>query len=156
MLSVVDSRGLPVRMIASYRAHSSDALQIHMTRHAYDPAGRLLASRDPRLPLPNQITVYSLGGQALLTDSVDAGWWLSLFGEAGQACQAWDSRGCQRQVEYDELLRPVAITEQDQIVERLAMAGRKTPRITGAINSLGMTIRRARFISRTTACSARH
>jgi insecticidal toxin complex protein TccC len=90
-----------------------------VTHRLYDPAGRLIASRDPRLAQkPNLITILSLSGQALLTDSVDAGGRLGLLGEAGQALMSWDGRGTHRQFEYDELLRPVAVTEQAKVVER--------------------------------------
>jgi len=125
-LATTDARGLTVGSLAYYRSDELQQSELRLTRHSYDPAGRLIASQDPRLPTPNQRNHYSLSGQVLLTDSVDAGWRLSLLGEAGQALTGWDGRGTERQSEYDELLRPVAITEQDQVVERFTYGGPET------------------------------
>lgn len=110
-LSVTDSRGLSVCLIACHRTNETDMPALRVTRCAYSPAGYLIASHDPRLPMPSQRSVYSLSGQALLTESVDAGWRLALLGEAGQLLEGWDGRGGHRQVEHDELLRPVLIRE---------------------------------------------
>jgi insecticidal toxin complex protein TccC len=122
----MDPRGLTLGSLAYCRSDEHQAAEARVTRHAYDPAGRLIASRDPRLTMANQRMVYSLSGQVLLTESVDAGWRLSLLGEAGQGLANWDSRGTERQSEYDELLRPVMITEQDQVVERFTYGGPET------------------------------
>ncbi|VVO17080.1 hypothetical protein PS689_03925 [Pseudomonas fluorescens] len=62
--------------------------------------------------------MFSLTGQTLLTDSVDAGWRLVLFGEADQLLNSWDGRCLERRADYDDLLRPIAIIEQDRVVER--------------------------------------
>jgi insecticidal toxin complex protein TccC len=119
VLAVIDSRGLPIRQITYYRMADDTIAKELVTHRLYDPAGRLIASRDPRLTQkPNLITIPSLSGQALLTDSVDAGWRLGLLGEAGQALMSWDGRGTHRQFEYDEMLRPVAVAEQAKVVER--------------------------------------
>jgi len=126
-LSVVESRGLPARLIACHRVESTDTTDLRVTRHVYDPASRLIASQDPRLPTPNQCSVYSLSGQVLSTDSVDAGWRVTLLGEAGQVLQGWDGRGSQRQVEYDELLRPFVIRETSD-----HPAGRRLPAMASA------------------------
>lgn len=125
-LTTIDPRGLTVGSLAYWRSDELQQAERRITHHFYDPAGRLIASQDPRLSTSNQCTVYSLSGQPLLTDSVDAGWRLSLLGETGQAFESWESRGSKRQVEYDELLRPVAITEQDQVVERFTYGGPET------------------------------
>ncbi|WP_422765265.1 RHS repeat domain-containing protein, partial [Pseudomonas maioricensis] len=111
MLSVVDSRGLPVRLIACHRLTTADAPDLRVTRQEYNPTGRLIASQDPRLPTPNQISVHSLSGQVLFTDSVDAGWRVALLGDAGQLIEDWDRRGSHALVEYDEMLRPVLTSE---------------------------------------------
>jgi len=125
-LATMDPRGLTLGSLAYCRSDELQAAEARVTRHAYDPAGRLIASRDPRLTMANQRMVYSLSGQVLLTESVDAGWRLSLLGEAGQGLANWDSRGTERQSAYDELLRPVMITEQDQVVERFTYGGPET------------------------------
>ncbi|WP_349969701.1 RHS repeat-associated core domain-containing protein [Pseudomonas caspiana] len=126
LLSVVDCRGLAVRRVACHRRNSANALELRVTRQAHDTAGRLVASQDPRLPVASQRTVYSLSGQALLTGSVDAGWGTSLLGEAGQPLASWDSRSTERQIEYDELLRTVAVAEQNRVVERFTYGGPET------------------------------
>ncbi|MFL7966362.1 hypothetical protein ACEI36_29505, partial [Pseudomonas kielensis] len=55
---------------------------------------------------------YSLSGKVLGSMSVDAGERISLFGDADQLVKTWDSRETERRVEYDNLLRPLAIYEQ--------------------------------------------
>ena len=76
----------------------------------------------------NLTTVFSLAGNALFTDSVDAGWQLNLPGLGNEVLLGWDSRGTGRKVEYDDLLRPVAVFEQGvteprRSVERMAYGG---------------------------------
>ncbi|WP_191627996.1 RHS repeat domain-containing protein [Pseudomonas fluorescens] len=87
-----------------------------ITRQIFDPAERLVAHWDPRLwgnaPAPNLATIFSLSGQALLSDSVDAGWLLSLPNDAQSILFRWDSRGTWHQTKYDQLQRPVAIGEK--------------------------------------------
>lgn len=114
-LAAIDSRGLPVRQVAYWREDASEPEARITTRH-HDAAGRLVAQRDPRLfadtsAPANLITVYSLTGQVLTTQSVDAGWRVSLLGEARQALHGWDGRGSQRAIEYDEQRRPLALFE---------------------------------------------
>jgi insecticidal toxin complex protein TccC len=60
----------------------------------------------------NLTTVYSLTGQILDTTSVDAGWRVSLLGEAGQTLYGWDSRGSERRFEYDGQMRALAVFER--------------------------------------------
>ncbi|MFL7966363.1 hypothetical protein ACEI36_29510, partial [Pseudomonas kielensis] len=55
---------------------------------------------------------YSLSGKVLGSMSVDAGERISLFGDADQLVETWDSRETERRVEYDDLLRPLAVYEQ--------------------------------------------
>ena len=135
-LAAVDARRLPVRAIAYHRALAGDIPQARVNRQAYDTAGRLVAQWDPRLwalveadaAVPaNQTSVYSLSGQVLSSTSVDAGWRVNLLTESGQALRRWDSRGSASRLEYDALLRPVAMFEQGQgeserCVERLHYA----------------------------------
>jgi insecticidal toxin complex protein TccC len=110
-ISAVDGRELSVREIVWRRTQSEDEPISLTTTLAYNAAGQLIAQRDPRVAGPNLSTIYSLSTQPLLTDSVDAGWRLTLLGEAGQGVERWDGRGGRRQTEYDALLRPVAINE---------------------------------------------
>lgn len=117
-LIVSEVRGLVVRQVLLHRAEATQAAAIRVTRQRFDPAGRMIAATDPRLANANRSTVYSLGGNALATESVDAGWRLMLFGEAGQVLGGWDGRGTERQLEYDQLLRPTRIIEQHRCVER--------------------------------------
>ncbi|MFJ7797025.1 hypothetical protein [Pseudomonas sp. NPDC096950] len=131
-LSVMDPRMQVIRNVAYYRHPDQPAIEPRITRRAFDAAGRLVESWDPRLwgaaPKPNLGTIYGLSDQALLTDSVDAGWQLSLLDQAGSLCWFWDSRGSQRQCEYDDQQRPITVTEQARgeppnVVERLTYAG---------------------------------
>ncbi|MDU8456077.1 RHS repeat-associated core domain-containing protein [Pseudomonas syringae group sp. J254-4] len=117
-LIVSEVRGLVVRQVLLHRAEATQAAAIRVTRQRFDPACRMIAATDPRLANANRSTVYSLGGNALATESVDAGWRLMLFGEAGQVLGGWDGRGTERQLEYDQLLRPTRIIEQHRCVER--------------------------------------
>jgi insecticidal toxin complex protein TccC len=136
-LSVVDPRGLPIRSVDYWRDVEGDPTQARINRTFYDAAGRAVEQWDPRLwALPkedplrraNLTTVFSLAGDALFTDSVDAGWQLTLPGLGNEVLLGWDSRGTRREVEYDDLLRPVAVfeqveTEPRRAVERMAYGG---------------------------------
>lgn len=115
-LSVLDPRGLVIRSVGYCRQQAGQAMDGRMTRQVFDVAQRLVERWDPRrwdtAPTPNLVTVYTLSGQPLLTDSVDAGWQLKLLDEGASMSSMWDSRGSQQQVEYDELRRPLTVTEQ--------------------------------------------
>ncbi|MCP1496823.1 insecticidal toxin complex protein TccC [Pseudomonas migulae] len=115
-VTVTDPRGLDVRNVAYCRHPLNTSVDTRITRNHFDPAGRLFASWDPRLwgtaPKPNLENTFDLQGRALLVESVDAGWRLSLMNQADAICSFWDGRGSQRHTEYDELLRPVTVTEQ--------------------------------------------
>ncbi|WP_339431582.1 RHS repeat domain-containing protein [Pseudomonas sp. EA_65y_Pfl2_P78] len=130
-LSVMDSRSQVIRRVGYCRHPDQPDIDPRITRQMFDAAGRQVASWDPRLwgtaPKPNLATAYGLSGQALLTDSVDAGWQLSLLNQAGLTCSFWDARGSQRHTEFDEQQRPVALKEQargepSRVVERLTYA----------------------------------
>jgi insecticidal toxin complex protein TccC len=136
-LAAVDPRGLIVRNINYHRARAAVEPQVRVQRQVFGSTGLMIEQWDPRLwqlsrsqpdTAPNQRTVYSLGGQALRTDSVDAGWRLTLMGEAGHLLEEWDGRGAHQAHRYDQYLRPVAVFEQAAIdeqalcVERLAYA----------------------------------
>ncbi|MGV8888216.1 MAG: RHS repeat domain-containing protein [Pseudomonas sp.] len=133
-LSVVDPRGLPIRSVDYWRGVEGVPTQALINRTFYDAAGRAVEQWDPRLwalkqeePLTpaNLTTGFSLSGNALFTDSVDAGWQLNLPGLGHEVLLGWDSRGTHREIEYDDLLRPVLVFEQggaepSRCVERMA------------------------------------
>lgn len=147
-LAVMDSRGLPVRIVAYCREHAIQIAESRITRQAFNAAGQKVASWDPRLwedsPTPNVATVHGLSGQTLLTNSVDAGWKVDLLNDASSSLVSWDSRGSQRQNEYDWLQRPVTISEQlasesQLIVERLIYGTASTE--FSAHNQCGQRVR---------------
>ncbi|MCP2068424.1 UNVERIFIED_ORG: RHS repeat-associated protein [Pseudomonas reinekei] len=114
-LSVIDPRALAIRGVGYCRHPDSAGIDPRITRQRFDAAGHLIESWDPRLlgtSKPNLTTVYGLSGQPLLTDSVDAGWQLSLPDQAGSPCSFWDARGSQRHTRFDEQQRPITVTEQ--------------------------------------------
>ncbi|MFZ3279938.1 RHS repeat domain-containing protein [Pseudomonas sp.] len=115
-LTAIDSRGLPVRQIDYWRVDERQP-EARITAQQHAVAGRWVAQRDPRLFIDvaapaNLITRYSLSGQVLSNVSVDAGWRVSLLGEANQPLHSWDGRGSQHTTEYDQQLRPQALFEQ--------------------------------------------
>ncbi|VVO08424.1 RHS repeat domain-containing protein [Pseudomonas fluorescens] len=117
-LTVTDPRGLPVRSVGYCRIAQGGAAEARVNRTAHDPAGRAIAQWDPRLfsdasAPANLVSIYSLSGKVLSSTSVDAGWRVSLWGEADQRVHSWDGRGSQRRLEYDTLLRPQAVFEQE-------------------------------------------
>ncbi|UZE20381.1 toxin [Pseudomonas sp. B21-054] len=120
-LTVVDPRGLDVRSVAYYRAVETADPEERINRSAYDAMGRLIEQWDPRLwalgvesagTPANLSNRHSLSGKVLGSMSVDAGERISLFGDGDQLVQTWDSRETERRVEYDDLLRPMAVFEQ--------------------------------------------
>ncbi len=130
-LSVVDPRALAIRSVAYCQHPDKPDVEPRITRQIFDEVGREVAAWDPRLwgvaPKPNLSTVYALSDQVLLTDSVDAGWQLNLCNDAGSQRSFWDARGSQCHREFDDLQRPVALTEQafgeqPQVVERWTYA----------------------------------
>ncbi|AZE95631.1 Putative insecticidal toxin complex [Pseudomonas orientalis] len=136
-LAAIDPRGLIVRNIGYHRSSAEVEAQARIHRQVFGSTGLMIEQWDPRLlqlshsqpdTAPNQRTIYSLGGQALRTDSVDAGWRLTLMGEAGQLLEEWDGRGAHQAHHYDQYLRLIAVFEQATndrqalCVERLAYA----------------------------------
>ena len=115
-LTVIDSRGLPIRQVTYLRKVVNGTLETLITRQRHDAAGRLLEQSDPRLfeVVSNLATVYRLSGEPLKVDSVDAGWRLSLPGLAGEKLQRWDQRGSHWRTTYDPQLRPLTIEENGQ------------------------------------------
>nr|WP_301299866.1 RHS repeat-associated core domain-containing protein [Pseudomonas laurylsulfativorans] len=123
---------MAIRNVGYCRPPESPVIDPRITRQRFDAAGRLVESWDPRLwgtaPKPNLITRYGLSGQPVLTDSVDAGWQLSLLDQAGLPCSFWDARGSRRHTDFDDQQRPIIVTEQaaeevSRVVERLAYGG---------------------------------
>ncbi|WP_250886348.1 RHS repeat domain-containing protein [Pseudomonas brassicacearum] len=118
-IAVVDPRGLDVRSVAYCRTIETAAPEERINRSAHDAIGRLIKQWDPRLwtlssqnAPANVFNHYSLSGKALGSLSVDAGERISLFGDGDQLVQSWDSRETQRRIDYDGLLRPLAVFEQ--------------------------------------------
>ena len=120
-LIAVDPRFLPVRSVDYCCALEREPAQSLVNRSLFDMAGRVVKQWDPRLwalqqedaaTPANLSTAYTLSGDVLFTNSVDAGWQLGLPGLASESRQGWDGRGMQREVTFDDLLRPVAVFEQ--------------------------------------------
>ncbi len=139
-VSVFDPRGLPVGSVDYWREVEGIAAQARFNRTLHDAAGFPIKQWDPRLwalhkddpAVPaNLTTVHSLLGHPVCTNSVDAGSTVSLLGLADQVLFSWDSRGIRREVEYDDLLRPVVVfehlaTEPRRCAERMEY-GRAEP-----------------------------
>lgn len=135
-LTAIDPRGLTVRTVAYHRRRVQDVPEARISRQVYGANGMLQQQWDPRLYVlhvsdssvqANQRHCHSLSGHVLRSDSVDAGWQITLLGGAGQLVRHWTGRGTER-TEYDSLLRPVAVFEQaadefgERCIERLTYA----------------------------------
>jgi insecticidal toxin complex protein TccC len=127
-LTVVDPRMLSIRKVAYCRSDQGTEPDERITRRAWDVAARAVADWDPRLwgagLSANTAVIHSLSGQALLEENVDAGWRLNLSGADGQVQEYWDQRGSHGRTAYDDLLRPVSVTQTllgavPLVVERL-------------------------------------
>lgn len=120
-LIAVDPRFLPVRSVDYCRALEREPAQSRVNRSLFDLGARAVKQWDPRLwalqqddaaTPANLSTVYTLSGAVLFASSVDAGWQLDLPGLGSESLGGWDGRGTQRDVAFDDLLRPVAVFEQ--------------------------------------------
>ncbi|AXJ03363.1 toxin [Pseudomonas fluorescens] len=132
-MSVFEPRGLSVRTVDYCRVIEDGPVEPRINRTLHDPAGHAVKQWDPRLwlsqvgdPLtPANLTqAFSLDATVIRSDSVDAGTQIELKGLAAQTMFSWDSRQTRREIEYDNLLRPVAIFEEGtgelrRCVERL-------------------------------------
>ncbi|WP_440830329.1 RHS repeat domain-containing protein [Pseudomonas fragariae (ex Marin et al. 2024)] len=140
-LQLVDPRGLPVVSILLHRSSIDHEPELRTSQASFDLASRPVSHWDPRLwadrAPANLSVIHSLGGRVLASDSVDAGWRVLLAGEAGQVVEAWDARGVVRRTQYDALLRPTEVFEDEHCVERLLYGG---PDST-AYNQCGQLIR---------------
>lgn len=152
-LKVMDPRGLAVRTVQYHRQSVTQTPQARVTRQVFGANGFLLSQWDPRqfargaAGVVSQSNIYSLSGEAVRTESADAGWRLVLRGEAGQPLHTWDSRQTHQEQRYDRLLRPVAIFEQmaqesrPRCVERLTYAAADPAAAAG--NRCGRLVRHA-------------
>lgn len=126
-LQSVDPRGLSVASILLCRSSIDHEPEMRISQASFDVAGRLVSRWDPRLwadhAPANLTSIHSLSGQVLASGSVDAGWRVSLAGEAGQVLEVWDARGVARRTGYDALLRPTEVFEDEHCVERLLYGG---------------------------------
>lgn len=115
-LTVLDSRGFMVRSVRWYRAEDGVAPEPRVSHSRLNAWGWAVKQRDARLfasaaPRPNLATVYSLSGNVLLSDSVDAGLRVVLPCEDGLADEHRDGRGTHTRYEYDALRRAKAVFE---------------------------------------------
>jgi hypothetical protein len=127
VLAVTDPRGLTICRVDYWRCDASQMPETRIHRTARDAAGHAVKQWDPRLwalqsddPLApaNLDTVYSMNGQALRSNSVDAGMQISLLGLGSETLTYWDSRGTRRDSEHDTLLRPTAVFEEGGLQPR--------------------------------------
>ncbi|WP_310265625.1 RHS repeat-associated core domain-containing protein [Pseudomonas sp. 3296] len=107
-----------MRQVAYLRNTVGGDVESLVSRQCYNRAGQSIAQWDPRLfntgSTPNLATVYSLSGQPLKVNSVDAGSGLSLPGLAGETLQRWDGRDHHWRTSYDSQLRVVAVAQNSR------------------------------------------
>ena len=120
-MTVCEPRGLTIRSIDYWREVEDLPTESRINRTKHDAAGRAVEQWDPRLwalqtsdsqTPPNLTTAYSLTGKTLRSISVDAGMQVNLHGLADELLWNRDGRQTDKKVEYDDLLRPVAVFEQ--------------------------------------------
>jgi len=152
-LRVLSPSALTLRSVAYCRSVETTLPEERVNRDACDALGRVVEQWDPRLwalraedtaTPANVNNRYSLSGKILSAISVDAGERISLFGDGDHLLQTWDSRGSERRIEYDDLLRPLAIFEQGEdeaprCTERYEYAGASVD--FAARNQCGQLIR---------------
>jgi insecticidal toxin complex protein TccC len=113
-LRVHDPRDLPLSNVTYLRTVAGAQVERQITRQQHDHARHLVAQWDPRLSAPCLTTVYNLNGAVLKSDSVDAGWRLTLPGLAGEPLQRWDERGSHWRATFDKQLRVIAVEENGE------------------------------------------
>jgi len=139
-VSVSDNRGLTVRDISYNHAAVADALVELISRSEFDPAGRLISCIDPRLLAARQndagvtanvLCRHDLAGNPLRSDSVDAGWQVTLHDAEGRLVWHTNARGNVLRHEYESNAlpgRPLAVYEQagtssERVAERFVYTG---------------------------------
>jgi insecticidal toxin complex protein TccC len=80
----------------------------HLTRTRYDTRGNALALIDEHGRTAFE-SAYDLADRVLCTDSIDAGWHVSVVDAAGNLVHSWDSRGCATLCSYDGANRLTAV-----------------------------------------------
>ncbi|MDZ4417294.1 toxin [Bacillus cereus] len=125
-ISVIDNRGLQIRTLEYNRVIDEDPIDEYITRNTYTLLGNLDSSMDPRLfsqyqndsnTLPNMSYSYSLKGDVLCTESVDAGQKIQLFDIEGRLIRFMDANRSQTAMEYDLIGRPIAVLEKQENLE---------------------------------------
>lgn len=115
-LKVKDPRSQLVRSVGYCRTHPGEMPESRITRQVYDTIGHQRAGWDPRQWAtagdPNLTRVHTLSGEPLLSCSVDSGWKLRMPGIAHELRCEWDGRGIHRWIDYDNQLRPTALSER--------------------------------------------
>ena len=120
-LAVRDPRAMAILTVNYWRNKALVPSESRIERTLLDARGRAVKQWDARLwgrlaqtlDTPTSLTVvYSLTDSVLRSDSNDAGTFVELPGPGGEILFGWDSRGTCRKVEYDDLLRPVAVFEE--------------------------------------------
>ncbi|AIP54860.1 SpvB/TcaC N-terminal domain-containing protein [Burkholderia pseudomallei] len=117
--TVHDGRGLAVRTVQRPPPGAATADKVRITRHAYDAAGRLVSSSDPRFfgrqqagettLAGNERYRYGLSGSAVTRESRDAGWQVDLLDAGGALWRSYTARDHQWRREYDALRRLSAV-----------------------------------------------
>jgi insecticidal toxin complex protein TccC len=130
-LKVIDGRGVQVREVAYLCNESIAQPQARMTRYRHHISGQIIEQYSQTATTSRKTAdskqIRSLSGALLLTQSTDAGWRLSFFGEAGQVLGKWDARNSHWEMDYDKQLRPTVIYEEStgstrQAIERFSYA----------------------------------
>ncbi|MGV7960070.1 RHS repeat protein [Photorhabdus tasmaniensis] len=136
-VSVYDNRGLTIRDIGFHRTVAGGNTDTRISRHQYDVHGRLIQSIDPRLydvnsAKPNFTWKYDLTGNALRTESVDAGHTVTLNDIEGRQVLLVTATGVTQIRQYEAATLPgrlLSVSEQapeeetPRITEHLIWAG---------------------------------
>jgi len=131
-LNVVDGRGFQVREVTYLCNESIAQPQARIARYVNEINGQVVEQRSSASVITaDSKQLRSLSGALLLTQSIDAGWRLTFFGEAGQVAEKWDSRGNHWQTHHDNQLRPTVTYEKPdgknrQAIERFTYADNST------------------------------
>lgn len=111
---VLDNRGLAIRQLSYYRSTASVDATEHILRVLYDERGGAQSSVDARFFGGRTLNFQyhsSLSGQALHTESIDAGDSWVLIDIEGRPVWQRDARGTEQRFDYDVLGRPKAREE---------------------------------------------